>query len=88
MGKTGSQSTKRAPGSRPAVERGIPVRIVDALIDVLAVDEHEITIDTELIRDLGADDLDLVELAGQLDVEDRCLDWRTVRDVMRDVGGR
>jgi acyl carrier protein len=78
-------SHKRAPGSRPAVDRGIPVHVVDAIIAVLGVDEVEITADATLAEDLGASDLDLVEIGEQLGIEDRCLDWLTVKDVMADT---
>lgn len=75
-------SSKRAPGSRPAVDRGIPVRVVDALIEVLGVDEHEITVDAMLADDFGADDYDLVEIGDLLGCEDECLEWALVSDII------
>lgn len=53
---------KKDPAARPAVERGIPGKVVDILLDVLAVDEDLITLDATLVEDLGADSLDVVEL--------------------------
>ena len=73
---------RRDPVSRPAVERGIPVRLVDAILDLTGIDEDQLTIDSKLADDLGMDDLDLVELGQALDVEDACLEWVTVADVM------
>lgn len=85
MAKT---SPKYAPGARPAVERGIPVKLVDALIDTLAIDEEQITADAQLSDDLGADSLDLVEIQMALEkayhvrIEDEILDMVTVKDVI------
>lgn len=58
---------RRAPEERPAVERGIPVKVVDALLDLLVIDEDEITLESKLGDDLGADSLDLTELAMELE---------------------
>jgi acyl carrier protein len=55
-------SDKYADGARPAVEAGIPVKIVDNLIELLGAEEAEITRDTRIREDLGADSLDVVEL--------------------------
>jgi acyl carrier protein len=61
------RSSKFAPGARVAVERGIPVKVVDTLIDLMAVEETEITHGARLMDDLGADSLDVVELAMELE---------------------
>lgn len=85
-------SEKRAPGSRPAVDAGIPVKVVDALIEVFGIDEDEITMDSTLVDDLGADSLDVVELAMTLEesygrsIGDQQVEtWEYVRDVVRTV---
>lgn len=83
-------STKRAHGSRPAVDAGLPVKLVDALIAGLGVDETEITRDSRIADDLGADSLDFVELVMDLegaygiDIDDADAEkWTTVGDVER-----
>lgn len=85
-------SEKRAEGSRPAVDAGIPVKVVDALIEVLGLDEGEITMDSTIVDDLGADSLDIVELAITLEesygrsINDQQVEtWEYVRDVVRTV---
>jgi acyl carrier protein len=79
-------STKWAAGTRPAVERGLPLRVVDALIEVSGLDEQEITLDSSLLSDLGLDDLDIVELAMELGIDDdRLIDAArdvTVQDIV------
>lgn len=89
MSKT---STKRAPGSRPAVDRGIPVPVVDALIEVLGADEEDITLDSKLVDDLEADSLDLVELGMELEqhlgipIDDEAVEsWVLVADVVHSL---
>lgn len=76
---------KRDP--RPAVTRGIPVQLVDALLEQGQLDnEDAITRDSTLGEDLGLDSLDVVELAMVLEeayhlgeVHPNDLDrWRTV----------
>ena len=79
------KSLKYREVTRPAVARGIPVRLVDALIEVAALDEADITRDSKLAEDLGLDEMDLVELGEQLGIEDACLDWVTVGDAMRAI---
>lgn len=53
---------KKDPAARPAIERGIPEKVVDILLDHLGVDEEALTMDAKLVDDLGADSLDCVEL--------------------------
>lgn len=65
----GVKAERKDPAARPAVERGIPMKVVDALLDVLAVDEELITRDARLVEDLGADSLDVVELQMALEEE-------------------
>lgn len=60
----------KTPAPERATDRGIPQRLVDALIACLHVDEEHLTLDARLVEDLGADSLDIVEL--QLDLEQRC----------------
>jgi acyl carrier protein len=93
-------SSKFAPGARVAIERGIPVKVVDTLIDLLAVEEADITFEARLAEDLGADELDVVELAMlledayQVDLGDELVDaWigdggtiRAVLDVLVKAG--
>lgn len=87
-------SKKYADGARPAVARGIPVKLVDALIDSIGLDEEQITKDSTLVEDLGMDSLDIVELAmtledGGEEISDAVLDhWRTVGDVMKTLEAR
>lgn len=81
--------TKNKAPDRPAVSLGLDEKLVDALIDQLGVDEEEITWDTKLVDDLGADSLDVVELSMQLEgifnidvIDDAMVEsWATVRDV-------
>ncbi len=61
---------KYAPHARPAVAAGSPVAVVDALIEVAGIDEEDLTFDTLLFTDLGLDDLDVVEVAMALHVDD------------------
>lgn len=37
-------------------------RVVNVLVDMLGVDDEEVTLEASLIEDLGADSLDLVEI--------------------------
>ena len=60
---------RKDPAARPAVERGLPVKVVDILLEHLGVDEEEITHDARLVEDLGADSLDLVELGMAFEEE-------------------
>lgn len=76
---------KYREGARSAVERGIPVRVVDAIIDVMGVDESQLTADALLDGDLQCDELDLVEIAEQFGIDDRCLDWKVVGDIVKSV---
>ncbi len=62
------RSKKLARDVRPAVRAGVPVTVVDALLDVLAIDEADITVDAFLVMDLGADEQDLMELVMALEV--------------------
>ena len=79
------------PVVRPAVERGIPKVVVDALIEIGALDEREITVDARLREDLHLDEIDIVELGQEIDrvstlrIEDRCLNWIRVRDVLASI---
>lgn len=87
--------TKRNPADRPAVARGIDVKVVDILLNVLGVDEDEITLDAKLVEDLGADSLDVIELQMALEEEflhaplDDAVAERwasgTVKDVLTDL---
>ncbi len=61
----------------------------------LNVDESEITVDSDFREDLGADSLDLIELAMNLDDEyqldipvEELQDIRTVGDVIRYLNAR
>jgi acyl carrier protein len=83
-GRHGSHSKKYAPHARPAVARGIPVAVVDALVAVSALDEEVLTKDARLLDDLGLDELDIVELAMALNVSDDHLieDGTRVSDLM------
>jgi acyl carrier protein len=92
-------SQKRAPGSRPAVDAGLPANLVDALIDTMGVDEEAITRDSLLADDLGMDSLDLVELCIDLEeryegklteqIDDETAEgWQTVGDVYGFLKGK
>jgi acyl carrier protein len=54
--------------ARPVDER-IPPNVRKVLVAVLGVDEVELTPDSKLVDDLGADSLDLVELSMALEEE-------------------
>jgi acyl carrier protein len=62
-------STKYADGARPAIAAGIPLKVVEVLIQLLAVEETQITRDARLVEDLGADSLDVVEISMLLEEE-------------------
>jgi acyl carrier protein len=53
---------RKDPAERPAIARGIPEKVVDLLLDTVGCDEDDITLDSKLYDDLGADSLDIVEL--------------------------
>lgn len=63
------RGVKKDPAARPAIERGIPEKLVNALLDVLGCDEDELTLDSKLVDDLGADSLDVVELGMHCEEE-------------------
>ena len=44
-------------------------KIKEALVDILGIDEDIVTPETDLIKDLGADSLDAVELVMALEEE-------------------
>lgn len=85
---------KKDPTARPAIEAGIPERIVDIILENLAIDEDELTLDTKLVDDLAADSLDLVELSMAFEahyglaIDDAVIDrWvtGTVGDLVADL---
>ena len=87
-------STATAP--ERAADRGIPQRLVDALIDCLGADERTLTLDSRLVEDLGADSLDIVELQLDLEqrlhvdtpemwIDDEVMPTLTVRSILRDL---
>ena len=85
---------KKDPAARPAVALGIPARVVDVLLDVLGIDEEEITLDATLMDDLKGDSLDIVELAMAFEEEfgiaisdtvTERWDTGTVQDVLDDL---
>jgi len=47
----------------------IAERVKQAVVDALGVDEEEVTPDARIVNDLGADSLDVVQLALQLEDE-------------------
>jgi len=47
----------------------IAERVKQAVVDALGVDEEEVTPDARIVDDLGADSLDVVQLALQLEDE-------------------
>ena len=63
------------------------------IVDKMKVDAAEVTLDKEIIRDLGADSLDTVELVMELEEqfnvdeipEDEAAQLKTVGDVVRYV---
>ena len=67
----------------------ITKQVVDIVVDLLGVDEEQVTPDAMLIEDLNADSLDAVELAMQLEeyfdikVEDTEIEsMKTVIDIV------
>jgi acyl carrier protein len=78
-----------------ARQDGLPAAVVAAIVDVLGVDEGAITPESRLMDDLGADSLDVAELAMLLErryrvvLDDQALEWEssvTVAAVIRDLG--
>lgn len=94
MPKKSTKTNPRAAAEKKqrASERGVPQVLVDALIEVLGVDEDEITVQAQLEDDLGADEMDLAELAIVLEeacqlsphaLSDEALDdWKLVADAI------
>lgn len=58
---------------------------VEAIADLMLMDQKDITPGTLLADDLGMDELDLVELGKKLGIEDECVDWVYVGDVEKTV---
>lgn len=92
MPRTYIKKIDRRPPPPRAVDRGVPQKLTDAILKVLTVDEDELTLDTTLVGDLGADEMDLVDLALRLNKScesrftDEILDtWptATLKDVVR-----
>lgn len=44
-------------------------KIQNAISDVLDIDKDEITLETEFVKDLGADSLDVIEIVMRLEEE-------------------
>ncbi|MFA5586929.1 MAG: acyl carrier protein [Saccharofermentanales bacterium] len=70
----------------------ITKQVVDIVVDLLGVEEAQVTPDAMLIEDLNADSLDAVELAMRLEeyfnikVEDTEIeDMKTVADIVRTI---
>ena len=66
--------------------------IKDIIIDQLQVDESEVTMDTNLMKDLSADSLDAVEIIMAIEEEygieipdEDAETFQTVGDLVRDV---
>lgn len=53
-------STKKA---ERVVDTRVPAKVRQILCETLGIDDPEVTADSRLVEDLGADPLDLVELA-------------------------
>lgn len=93
----GVKPPTKDPAARPAIDRGIAMKLVDALLATLPIDEEQITVDARLVEDLGAEDFDLVELQMRLEhayhltsgaLDDECFErWTTgtVTDVISDL---
>ena len=71
----------------------IPSKLLDIFVTTVGVDDVEISLDSSLMDDLGADSLDVIEMAMALEEEfsvsiddDEIERWRTVRDVVAYVG--
>ena len=96
----GVKKERKDPAARPALDRGIPAKVIDAILDVITVDEDDITMDAKICDDLGADSLDVVELAMLLEAscgveitDEQIEGWEhgTVQDVLgtlKRVGAR
>lgn len=77
---------------------GVPEKVVDAIVEALAVEAEEITKDAHLVEDLGADSLDVVELSMALEqvygLQDQAITdadvetWGTVKDVLKTLRKR
>ena len=44
-------------------------KIRKAISDILGIDENDITLETEFVKDLGADSLDVIEIVFRLEEE-------------------
>jgi len=86
---TKHRTPERAAPAPPRTD--IPVVVLDALIHVLAVDAAEVTLDSALREDLGADSMDITELAMDFEALGLAIEfdhvdrWVRVRDVVRTV---
>lgn len=68
-------------------------KVKSIIVDKLKVDAAEVTLDKEIVRDLGADSLDQVELVMELEEqfsvdeipEDEAAQLKTVGDVVKYV---
>lgn len=65
-------------------------KIYDILADGLCIDVERVKLEAELVKDLGADSLDMVDLTMNLEEEfgldsidlDGAMEWITVKDVV------
>lgn len=87
----------RDPAARPAVEHGIPERLVDLLVDCVGIHEDALALDSKLVEDLGCDSLDIVEISMEcekefgIEIDDAVTErWETgtVQDVLTDLRRR
>jgi len=68
-------------------------KVISIIVDKLKVDAGEVTLDKEIVRDLGADSLDQVELVMELEEqfgvdeipEEEAAQLKTVGDVVKYV---
>lgn len=63
---------------------GVPDPVRDALVDVLGVDESDITPDSLIVEDLGADSLDVVEFGMSIEKAYKVVLEDQILDVMDD----
>ncbi|MFA6947833.1 MAG: acyl carrier protein [Eubacteriales bacterium] len=68
--------------------------IIKMLSDKLGVSEAEITDSSDIISDLGADSLDIVELIAEFEsqsgielADEAVIEWKTVGDIVKALGG-
>jgi acyl carrier protein len=83
--------------ARPSIEN-IKTRLTEIICESLGVDPGEVTMDADLVHDLGCDSLDVVEIVMDIEQEfnfaiddEKASDFTLVRDIVNflqaEIGG-